>query len=90
MNVETFHIAMFAAIMLALTSLIVLPAASVAMSRLPAGPSVESPGSSGGASCDLPPDIEIEGREGESSVGGLPPMDKNVTQNYKTATFAMG
>ena len=90
MNVETFHIAALAVVVLGLASLIVTPSACLAMSRLPVGSSVEGPGASGSAACDLPPDIAIEGRQGEAIADGLPPLDKNVTQDYKTATFAMG
>jgi hypothetical protein len=90
MNLETLQIQAFVTIILALTSLIVIPVTAMAMSKLPVTVLAKSSGSLDGTACDLPPTVQIEGKTAESTDGQQPPMDKRATGNIKTATFAMG
>jgi len=90
MNFETLQIPAFVTIILALSSLIVIPVTAMAMSKLPVTVSAKSSDAPDGAACDLPPTVELKGKTAELTDGQLPPMDKRATGNIKTATFAMG
>ena len=90
MNLETLQIPAFVTIILALSSLIVIPVTAMAMSKLPVTVSAKSSDSPDGAACDLPSAVELKGKTSELSDGQVPPMDKRATGNIKTATFAMG
>jgi hypothetical protein len=90
MNLETIQIPAFVAVIFAVTTFLLVPTAAMAMSKLPVGASEKKADSTDGAACELPPFVDIEGHEGEAAQRGLPPLDKEVTEKYKTATFAMG
>ena len=90
MDLESIQIPVLTAAIIALATLVLLPTAALAMSRLPTQASAKSSDASDGAACDLPPYVEIEEREDKTFSDGLPPLDKEVAGEYKTATFAMG
>jgi hypothetical protein len=90
MNLETLQIPALVTTVLALISLIVLPVTAMALSKIPGADAAGNSDSSGGASCDLPPTLEIEGTEDGTDLSSLPLMDKRTVEKFKTATFAMG
>ena len=90
MNLETFQLPAFVTIILALSSMIVIPATAMALSKLPVAVSAKNSDAPDGAVCALPPTVELEGKTAELTDGQLPPLDKRTTGNIKTATFAMG
>ena len=90
MNLESIQILFFTTVIFALATLILLPTAALALSRLPTEASAKSSDAGDGAACDLPPYVEIEEREDKTYSDGLPPLDRENTRDYKTATFAMG
>jgi len=90
MFVETIQISGFTALVVSFAILILVPATLMAMSRLPMEALASSTDTPDGASCDLPPLLEIDGRTGEALVKDVPPLDMRTTKNQKTATFAMG
>jgi hypothetical protein len=90
MNIESFNIPAFITIILALSSLIVIPQAAMAGSKNSVAIPAKSSDSPEGAACDLPPIQELEGKGAELSDSGLSLLDKRVPEKFKTATFAMG
>ena len=90
MNLESIQFLTLAAGVIALTAFLMVPAATMAMSKVPAGTATKSTNSSEGAACDLPPYVEIDESKTNSPMRGTPPLDRQVTENYSTATFAMG
>ncbi|MCJ7500485.1 hypothetical protein MUP29_09530 [bacterium] len=90
MNIETFQIPTFVTIILALSSMVVIPVTAMALSKIPVGISGKTPDAPDGAACALPPTLELEGNTAELTNGRLPAMDKKAAGNIKTATFAMG
>jgi hypothetical protein len=90
MDIETFHIPSFVAIILALSSMIVIPVTAMALSKIPVAVFAKTSDAPDGAVCALPPTVELEGKTAELTDGQLPPLDKKTTGNIKTATFAMG
>lgn len=87
---ETFQIPAFVTIILALTSLIVIPVVAMAASKDPVAVLVKSSDAPGGVACDLPPTVEIEGKGSKFPDSELPSMDSKTAGDVKTATFAMG
>ena len=90
MDIETFHIPSFVAIILALSSMIVIPMTAMALSKIPVAVFAKTSDAPDGTACALPPTVELEGKTAELTDGQLPPLDKKTTGNIKTATFAMG
>ena len=90
MNLESVHFLTLATAVMALTAFILVPAAAMAMSKVPAGTATKITDSPDGAACDLPPYVEIDESKNSSSVVGTPPIDRQVAEKYSTATFAMG
>ena len=90
MNLETFQIPAFITVILALSSLIVIPVAAVALSKLPVMAFAKDSGSPEGAACNLPPTVELPGKTSGVKDDGLPTIDKRKTGDIRTATFAMG
>ncbi|MDF1524834.1 MAG: hypothetical protein RRA15_02555 [bacterium] len=90
MNIETFQIPTFLTVILALSSMLVIPVAAMALSKIPLGISAKTSDAPDGAACALPFTVELEGKTAEPGNGQLPPMDKKATGNIKTGTFAMG
>jgi hypothetical protein len=90
MNLEMLQIPAFVTIILALSSLIVIPATAMALSKIPVEVSAKSSDALDGAACGLPPVVELEGKAAQLTDGQLPPIDKRTTGDIKTATFAMG
>ena len=89
MNIGTIQTPAFIAVLL-LVSTVAITVTAMAMSKLPLGVSDKDGDTLEGPACDLPPAIEIEGRENKAVPAKAPSLDKKVTKNYKTATFAMG
>jgi hypothetical protein len=90
MNQEMIYIPALITIILALTSLIVMPIVAIADSKDPLQFSEKSSDAPEGSACDLPPVVEIEGKGAEFFNKELPPMGKRKIEDIKTATFAMG
>lgn len=90
MNVDTLQIPALITIILALTSLVILPVTSMAMSRTPAKAEIKGSDSSDGSACDLPPSLELETTADKNQSDGQPFMDTRAAEKFKTATFAMG
>ena len=90
MNIETFQLPAFVTIILALSSMIVIPLTAMALSKIPVPVSAKTSDAPDGAACALPPTVELEEKTAELTDGQLPPLDKRTTGNIKTATFAMG
>ncbi len=90
MTLETLQIPALVATVLALISLIAIPAAAMALSKIPDTDAEGSSGPSGGAACDLPPTLEIERTADSTGLSAPPLMDKRTVDKFKTATFAMG
>ena len=90
MNLEILQIPAFVTVFLALISLVLIPASTMAMSRLPADASQRNGDTVDGAACDLPPLVEVEGDGNSSTADGAPPLDREAAKDYLTATFAMG
>jgi hypothetical protein len=90
MNLESFPMAVFVTALVFTTIFISLPLVATAMSRISLETPVKSSDTSGGAACDLPPSVELEGKEKRPTAGELPAMDKKRAKEFKTATFAMG
>jgi len=90
MNLEALPVIAFAAALVFMTTFFFGPLVANAMSRI----SLESPArdseNSGEAACDLPPSVELEGKEGRLPAVELPLMDKRRAEELETATFAMG
>ena len=90
MNIETFQLPAFVTIILALSSMVVIPVTAMALSKIPVAVSAKISDAPDGAACALPPTVELEGKSAELTNGQLPFMDKKAAGNIKTATFAMG
>jgi len=90
MNVEMLQIPSFITIIIALGSLLVMPVTAMALSKIPAEESGKNAVATNGSACDLPPNVEIEGKGVALPNNELPPMDRRTADKIKTATFAMG
>ena len=90
MNVDALQIPSCITIIVALISLLVLPATSLAMSKTPAKAGVKGSDSSDGAACDLPPTLEPGTAADRAQGEGPPLLDTRAAEKLKTATFAMG
>jgi hypothetical protein len=90
MNLETLQIPALVTTVLALISLMVIPVKAMALSKSPGTDAAGNSGPSGGAGCNLPPTLEMEGTANSTDFSELPPMDKRTVEKFKTATFAMG
>lgn len=90
MTLETLQIPALVATVLALISLIAIPAAAMALSKITDTDAAKNSDSPLGAACDLPPTLEIEGTADSTDLSALPLMDKRTVDKFKTATFAMG
>ena len=90
MTLETLQIPALVATVLTLISLIAIPAVAMALSKIPDTDAAKNSDSPVGATCDLPPTLEIEGTEDGTDLSSLPLMDKRTVEKFKTATFAMG
>jgi len=90
MNLEALQIPAFITIILTLTSLIVMPIVVMAESKDPLPVSDKSSDVPEGSACDLPPTVDIEGKNAVPPGSELPSIDNRATDNFRTATFAMG
>ena len=90
MSIDAFQLPAFVTIILALSSMVVIPVTAMALSKTPVAVSEKISDAPDGAACSLPPTVELEGKNAEPSNGQLPPMDIRAAGNIKTATFAMG
>jgi hypothetical protein len=90
MNLEMLQIPVFAAVLFALASLIVMPVTSMALSGSLEADIVKTSDSSEGTACDLPPTLEISSTADSRQDSGLPLLDQRAVEKFRTATFAMG
>ena len=90
MNLETFQLPVIAGLLFVIGFLIVLPLLMLSGNREFVLESIRNPDPSGGTTCDLPPSLKTKVDEARDPVIGPPPIDKSVSVNSKTATFAMG
>ena len=90
MNMEAVSFLVLMTMVLTLISLSLIPVTAMAMSRTPQDAVSNEADSAGGAACSLPPDVEVSGDGDANTAYGPPPLDKEVSDVIKTATFAMG
>jgi hypothetical protein len=90
MNLDTLLIQAFLTIILALTSLIVLPVTALMALENPVAALAKDSDGPEGAACDLPPTVEIVGKDAVLPGSEMPSIDKRAVEKFKTATFAMG
>ena len=90
MNLETFQLPVIAGLLFVIGFLIVLPLLVMSGDREFVLESTRDQDPFGGSTCDLPPSLETRVNEAHDPDVGPPPIDKSVSVNSKTATFAMG
>jgi len=90
MNLETLQTPAFITIILALTSLIVMPVVAMAGSKDLLQVTAKNSDTPEGSVCDLPPILDLEGKGTELPDSEPPLLDKRAAKMFKTATFAMG